>query len=53
MSYLINNALNDGNVKRLTLERIESMILGAAGKTLGYKALIGKSYFHESGINVC
>jgi len=45
--------LNDGNVKRHTLERIESMILGTAGKTLGYKALIETPYFPESGINVC
>jgi len=45
--------LNDGNVKRHTLERIESMIFGAACKTLGYKTLIGNPCFSQSGINVC
>jgi len=32
--------LNDGNVKRHTTERIDSMIEGTAGKRLTYKALI-------------
>ncbi len=32
--------LNDGNVKRHTVERIDSMIGGTAGKRLTYKALI-------------
>ena len=45
--------LNDGNVKRHTLERIESMISGFTGNQLGYKALIAKPCFSENSTNVC
>ena len=33
--------LNDGNVKRHTLDRLNSFVDGVAGKRLTYKALIG------------
>jgi hypothetical protein len=32
--------LNDGNVKRHTMERLESFVSGTKGKRLTYKALI-------------
>lgn len=32
--------LNEGNVKRHTLDRLDSFVAGAAGKRLTYKALI-------------
>ena len=32
--------LNEGNVKRHTLTRLDSFVSGAAGKRLTYKALI-------------
>ena len=32
--------LNDGNVQRPTLGRLDSMVEGAAGKRLTYKGLI-------------
>jgi hypothetical protein len=33
--------LNDGNVTRHTLDRLDSFVDGAAGKRLTYKGLIG------------
>lgn len=36
----IKVSLNDGNVKRHTMERLESFVSGTKGKRLTYKALI-------------
>jgi hypothetical protein len=33
--------LNEGNVKRHTLQRLDSFVAGVAGKRLTYKDLIG------------
>jgi hypothetical protein len=32
--------LNDGNVKRLTLDRIDSIVFGFSGNRLSYKMLV-------------
>mgnify|MGYP007071681238 CR=1 FL=1 len=40
ISLVITFRLNDGNVKRHTMERLESFVSGTKGKRLTYKGLI-------------